>query len=438
MPVQLWNAAGVLKGMSNCWTCPPGTTAWRQVENIWAWDDVSKRWRLVWDNKASKPVNDAFEVTQDSEVIISKVKLLENDISDLPIVSIQAFGAYGGTLTEQATSFTFKPNVKCNQPAGFKYKITNDRGKQSATAATVTIKVNMLPEIYGYIFDTAELEAFSISYRPPTFKEIFDSWARVDTNLYYPKGTTPTGNATLWEMIGSDQFRCTANYQNFLGFIAPEDFLKYELAATVSSTDSDDDTIGLIIAYSRIGSSNYTLLAFRQQAGVRGIGKKFGIMFIKDASFTLIKGSDGVCQTQSISSWSGAYTRLKVVRNEDDITVATSLFNSTDLATGEVLQINLADYPQLDWARNKLPYGYGCDSQCYSSFTNTTFSGVGATDSTTEYNATTGDCYSYNGTKWVPNGLKIWDKLGYPRIIKNPINNKVYSIEYGSVTLISG
>lgn len=299
-----------------------------------------------------------------------------------------------------------------------------------------------LPDIQGYIFTPEELNKFASSYKPPTLAQIFSSWGRFCHNAYYPPNTTPSGEAASWAMMGTNQFRCTVNSGYLTGFVSPETFTDYIHQADLSSTGGDDDFSGLVIAFASIGGVNHTLLAGRESNGVTnttGQGKNFAITYNKQDNWTIIQSAPGSkCYIGSgYHGWSSiSPTRVKVIREGNKITAQASPWSSTDLSAGEEIIINLDDYPELAWAKAKLPYGYACYSQNYSTYSNVEFSGAGALDANFCYDLTTGDVLVYKNGRWQPNGDKIWNHLGHPRKIINPKNGKEYMIGFESITEI--
>lgn len=302
-----------------------------------------------------------------------------------------------------------------------------------------------LPDIQGYIFTPDDLEKFTNSYTPPTLAQIFSGWGRFCYNAYYPPNTTPAGEAAAWEMMNANQFRCTVNSNYLTGFVSPETFTHYTHQADLSSTDGDDDHIGLVIAFARVNNYNHVLSAERLPGGAAGYPatRYFTIMHQWDDSsgmhYEILKVASGTkCDLGSgYHGWNvSSPTRVKIIREGNKITAQSSPFCSTDLAAGEEIIFNLDEFPQLAWAKEKLSYGYCCWSQNYSSFSNVDFSGAGELDANFLYDLDTGDVLAYTNGRWQVTGDKIWDHLGHPRKIVNPKNGKEYMIGYESITEI--
>lgn len=400
--------------------------------------------------KKPKPVPaphpDFFEVVQGSTLMITKSDLLKNDESEITIVNYKIGDPVNGTLIQNGDQITFVHTGHYGEPASFTYMIQDAAGTWSRFPCLVSLTVKPLPQLEAYIFNTADLLSFADNYKPPTLKEIFNTWDRYYNRYYYPSGTPPQGEAASWEMASTTQFRCTVNSNYLTGFISPKMFDYYEHQVDLSSTDSDDDTIAVLIAFARINNHNYSLLLVRESGGMAEYTNStgFSLLLFIDNTATPIKLPDSrVCWSGSPSSNQGSYgwnrtspTRVKVIRSGDKIQIQSAPFKSTDLTAGASITIDLNDYPQLAWVKGPHQYGYACQSQLYSTFNNVVFSGIGASNIDQLFDATTGDVYTYQAGKWQPNGQKIWDVTSWPRQVKNPITGKVYQVTSSSVTEI--
>lgn len=396
---------------------------------------------------APKPTPDFYSAVQGSTLTIDIMDILKNDISEFPLVDIEVSNVIGGTLQTVNGKIIYTHTGRYGEPASFMYKVKDNQGTWSKFPCLVTVDVQMLPRMEGYIFNTAELEQFANSYVPPTLAQIFKTWDRYYNNLYYPSGTTPGGEAANWEMLGSDQFRCTVNSNYLTGFISPKAFEYYEHQADLSSTDTDDDCIALIIAFARIGSNNHSLLLYRESGGIPTQTNKLGfaLVYVQNNTYTTIKLPTGnKCWSGSRGENQGNYgwnvtspTRVKVIRNGNKIQIQSSPFKSSDLSAGEVITIDINDYPSLAWVAGEHQYGYACYSQKYSTYKNVLFSGVGSLNASELYNLDNGDVYTFQSGKWKPNGKKVWDVIGWPREITNIKNGKTYLIGDTTITEIT-
>lgn len=392
---------------------------------------------------------DFFSVIQESELLIPKSELLKNDsydntVNSPDIVFSGISNALNGDITDLGENIKFKSTNKTGYTAGFNYLIK--AGVEQAMGK-VSIDILPLPELEIFIYTSDELKDFIDSYTPPTLAEVFKSWNRfVAHNSWFPSGTTPTGEAASWEMISDNQFRCTVNSVELTGFISPHEYDVYSHTADLSSTDFDDDSIMLVIAFKRIDGFNHVLMLERETGGNTGYtnNKGFSIYyFYGDSSgkkSKVIKYASGdKCYSggtnTSLYGWNNmSPTRVKVVRNGDSITCYSAPFKSTNLDAGEVISINLNDYPELSWAKGKCNYGYSCWSQKYSSYSNVIFEGGSNTKEA--FDLDTGEVWEFSGNKWTKTGKTIQQVLGWPRIVSNPNNGMKYNILENSIVKI--
>lgn len=383
-------------------------------------------------------------MVQDSSTTVFLSDLLPSQYSNYSYNSVT--DVINGSTNVESNAVTFSSAAKTGSNAGFSvvYKDANN----NRYIKKVQVNITRLPDINSYFFDTADdINLWQTVYVPPTLANVFKSWNRFSDNTsYYPSGTTPAGEATKWEMISSNQFRCTINSSHATGFISPDKYKNYVHEATVSSTDGDDDTIGIVIAYRQDPSTkNNQVLAAIRTVGGMSPQKGWGLAYINGSQETIIKTIDSIFGLNSdyYSSnngygWNKAgQSRIYVSRVGNIITVKCSDFKSTTYNNNSFIQINVSDYPELSWIKDtELPYGYMCWSQNYSSFNDVNLEG--GTDPKTSFCVADGKLYEYNETsgQWEVSTGTIQDKYGYPRYVVNPDTNSKYEILENSVSKI--
>jgi hypothetical protein len=255
----------------------------------------------------------------------------------------------------------------------------NWRLKYSSTQSPVE---NAL--IYGT--DRAELESALSQYIPPSTDQIFSTWTRFDGGSYFhPAGTSPYGYSQAGAWIYNSTFvRDTVNSSNFIGFVSAQNFDEYEHEATLSSPNSDDDSIGIIIAFTRINNKNHYLIVSRDKGGNFGASNNWNLVYVDGSSSTegasnVNAGERKVLQSKLIGSnsggWSGSTSKVKVKREGDLVQAWTSEFNSVSYPNSSLFQINLNDYPELYKFKGKKSYGYTALSQDGATFSEISFKG---------------------------------------------------------------
>jgi hypothetical protein len=294
---------------------------------------------------------------------------------------------------------------------------------------------------------TAEFNAATISVSPPTQQEIFDTWDRYAGPDFYPSDGSNSGSGSdteiesqSWEYDSvNDQIISTVNSSYYIGFVSPDLLDRYDTTVTFGSTDDDDDTIGLVIAFVLEGGIPTSLCAVRTNGGTLS-GTTWAIVKITgNTADILVDGSALAPSTQTNpggTGWQGSgSTTVRVKRTGNNITVYCSQFGSTSVKSSTKLTYTIPDSDIFD-----LPcaYGYMCRSQLATYFDIIKF--TGGLDLTTVYDVRTTPykVYEYVSPNWVYNSSRnIFDELGQPRTITNPTTDKQYYLDNDVVTLTS-
>lgn len=387
-------------------------------------------------------VNDVFNVIQWNTLVLTKTQLLSNDMGTNPpltFVEIVSGSVYGGTVNISESNISFQSTGLAGQPAGFQYRIKDSKNNMSV--GSVAINVLELPTIEAYLFSTSDLTTFINSYTPPTLAQIYNTWARFSNNgLYFPPGSTPTGEAASWELYGTG-FRCTVNSSYLTGFISPKTYDNYVHTATLSSSGTDDDTIAIVLAFRRIESTNYVLLAVRTSSTTNVSTytgtKSWSLALQVNGVVTILKTLSDATIVSKSGGWSTlGPTRVKIERIGSMITAYCSQFGTTTLLPDSKLEIDLNNSPVLSWALDPCSYGYACLSQQYSTYSDVVFEGGINANEIFDFDL---NCtWEYIGGVWTKNTSKtIQSVLGYPRTVINPENGYTYRIEQNSITRIS-
>jgi hypothetical protein len=226
---------------------------------------------------------DTFDLIQGQETYIQASALMQNDEGDGNISLVGISDPVGGTVVRTGDTITFVSTGYAYNPAGFSYTIEDELG----TTATGSVFINITPlaPIEAYIYDsTDQMAAMRDSYVPPTIQDIFNTWGRFNGNNYYANKAAADAagdnNAKAWQfLIEPDRVSMPLNVDPYNGFVSNESLENYTLEATFASNDTDNDTIGLVIAFVREGSTNYILSALRTQGGtepISGWGVTYG------------------------------------------------------------------------------------------------------------------------------------------------------------------
>lgn len=254
------------------------------------------------------------------------------------------------------------------------------------TLSITTIGMNM--ESTDKLFIGVDTDAAFGDNPPPTRQEVFDTWTRIshDNSGVYPANSSDltafSYNAT------EDRIECLANIGRLTGFVSPESYGKYTFSSTVTSTDGDDDTIGLLFGFYKDPDTGkeHTLTALRSQGGTLG-GGSYQIWYnhLQSDEQLLFNGNslvteepDGTDGLHAGTGWSGIKTRIKIVRDGNSFTIQTSQNSLSDLTDADLdptttVNINLNDYTFGTLFAESSSYGYVNHSQGSATWTNITF-----------------------------------------------------------------
>lgn len=310
----------------------------------------------------------------------------------------------------------------------------SDGSLHSDRTFTTMIYAPDLPPAEAYIVETtAEYDAATApGNAPPTQQEIFDSWDRFDRSAFYPNGTPPGGEATGWAFSGG-AIQSTINSSGYTGFVSPQSYDFYTHSVVLSSTDVDDDLIGVVIAFVVVEGVPNALMAVRSCGGTTPM---WGLVHMAGAGAgaTLVDGSS-LADTSAYHNsgggggWAAAGpTKVEVVRNINEVTVRCSQIGGTSIDPTTTITYTID--PSSIFAGPK-PYGYTARSQPSSSFTGQTF--TGGLDKTIVYDARTMPVkvmvYNFATTSWERDWSRsIFRDFEYPRNVTNPVTGNTYRL----------
>lgn len=259
------------------------------------------------------------------------------------------------------------------------------------------------------------------------FQEVFNSWQRFSHN----GATTPANPSEMnqWRYDAStNTVKCTINSVSYIGFISNDKYDEYTLELTISSTDGDDDRIGVVVAYSEDpDGTQHTISALRQTE------REPYWMLVYD----YLKPTQRIIASQNVvpgdvkGGWSSfpLGCKIRVERAGDLISVFTSPMNSDTILSSSKLSVNLSSATYLNTFKGPKQYGYSCHSQNSSTFSNIKFeSGLGDVI----YDISNGDTWIRdNNTKsWVIDSDRdIKTDIGIGKFVYSEINKKLFYID---------
>jgi hypothetical protein len=250
--------------------------------------------------------------------------------------------------------------------------------------------------------------------------------------------------ASSWSYIASpDRLYNAANSTNFNGFISALKFSAYSLDAVLSSTNTDDDGLGIIIAAVIDNSNNiHTLTAMRTQGGM---APTQGWAILYKTNNTLVRTIDaksvgGVNTNGSAgdrNGWNGRKSLVRVIRSGDLIEAYASVWGTgatvLTVDPASKITVDLSD-PALSLSvfQGEQYYGYGSISQVAATFSEIVFSTPNTpTDPTYIYDLVNNSVYlkSDSGGYNVVPGAQALSTIGYPKRVKNTETSKEFMID---------
>lgn len=281
-----------------------------------------------------------------------------------------------------------------------------------------------------FVENTAELN--EEKSKTISFATVFNTWERFSIPESTEKNAWKYDSAT-------DKVICTLNSSNFIGFVSPDKYDNYTHEATLSSIDGDDDLIGIMLACYKDPNTGklYTLHATRcSKANNAGLGPTWGVIYNWNQSDKVVLFTDNDA-LKSNKGWSSSgQTRIRIIRNGDIITCETTAFgNTTSYLSQYKYTVNLTSNAVLEKFRGPKPYGYCCQSQNASTFSDIVFSDV----SSMIVNLESKQILVYKNGVWNVDASKnIVNEIGVGKFLFNENTRKLFFIkDVDTITRIS-
>lgn len=207
---------------------------------------------------------------------------------------------------------------------------------------------------------------------PTNFSTVFDTWYRFSHSAsnVFPASAS---ELSAWAFdSATDTIKCTINSNTFIGFVNNVGMGDYRFETILSSTDGDDDVIGIVIGFYKDPTTGkeHTLSAFRTLCGTTP-SRTHSMDIVYNAfqadQQVLWQGGNNVAL-----GWNAAGTcRIACIRKGTAWTVD---FYGHTAVEGDVLlksaTVDIADFPVLEVFRGETRFGYCAQSQNSSSYKN--------------------------------------------------------------------
>jgi len=291
-----------------------------------------------------------------------------------------------------------------------------------------------------FVENTEELNLAKSSVVPSS--SIFSNWTRFshDGTSNQPANAS---ELTAWSYNSvTDRINCTVNSNTYIGFISDKKYDNYLHEVVLSSSNTDDDLISVIIAWyvDPITGRENTLSAVRSPGGTGMTWQVIynynrsdqqviynGNQFIKwgNGNYGNTSSAAGYVTNQTVGGWDDfgtVGTRVKITRTGNTILCQTTDLGQTSYVAAANVTIDLTSNPVLNKFIPPSSYGYACNSQALSSFEVLTFIGNNKV-----YDVRDGSIWNLiNGTWVLSTTQTIWNEFGDKYLLNNQNNSKIY------------
>lgn len=263
-----------------------------------------------------------------------------------------------------------------------------------------------------------------------SWNEVFNEWYRFShgTNGLFPSSTTEVNS---WSYNSTNnQIYSTVNSATYIGLVSPERYDNYNLEVNVSSTDTDDDFISLVLAFTELNGKEYTLSAVRGCGGQNttvywAVWYNYGqsdqqLLMNNTTGYPFTTGNETI-------GWSGFPngSNIKAIREGSNITVNTTDFSAPNTYIAE-MSLDLTSLPILEKFINPSKVGYGALSQAAATYKTLSFSGGNVI-----LNIDTNQVWEYNfsTSSWDLNSsTTVYDQLKKGYIYVNQYSRQAYTL----------
>lgn len=261
--------------------------------------------------------------------------------------------------------------------------------------------------------------------RTVSFQTVFNNWKRIAMGGSNPNVAPAELNAWAYD-AASDAVKCTVNSVSTVGFISPDKYDNYTFEVEMSSTDTDDDTIGLCAAYvEENGVAHAIFVAFAgslpfflpkpqfpfqaiynpqgnnvTDPNSKVLGKVVGNLTYCNGTAIPATGSVNDSNGQGGFSTSGPF-RIKIVREGTKFTCYCSRFNSTVYDVANSFSFDIANDASM--ARFKAPCSIGFIANSQNSTTYKSIQQPGLKEPILDIRTKT--VWTWNGSAWASSPL---------------------------------
>lgn len=211
---------------------------------------------------------------------------------------------------------------------------------------------------------------------------VFNTWSKF-SHQGANQPAASTGDLNAWSYnSGTGAVENSLNTGSATGFYSPRKYDSYTHEATLKSSGSDDDILGVIIGYVIEDGKHYTLSAVRQTTGnIISAGLQWGLVYninqdhtdnTRDQALLANGTSTAGGASQGWSSFANG-TKVRVRKIGSSLSIKTSQWNSTSIDDTTEITFDLSSDSRTQRFVGSVPYGYVAWSQGPASFSGLSF-----------------------------------------------------------------
>lgn len=313
-------------------------------------------------------------------------------------------------------------------------------------------QTNFFPLINVGNFCTTDQEVAAAKERVVSFKDVFTTWKRFS---HRPNTTPPATPSELenWSYDeATDSVYCTVNSVSYIGIVSREKYGNWELEAYLSSSNGDDDTIGIVLGFvTDQNGVERTLSLTRGPGGNSALnwGYSYNLsnartglttQYINSDKRGLLKWGSGNYGANAAEAgytnnanggWRGlGRCKVHVKREGNVFTCRTTEFELFDPTMAYVeaatIVIDLNNHPEGEYFKGACAYGYSCSSQDRSKWQVLKFVG----DTRVIYDLPNRVTHIDDGSGWKITTERSLEKdFGNGKLLYNRFSGKLFYVE---------
>lgn len=222
-------------------------------------------------------------------------------------------------------------------------------------------------------WETVSSDAIGSGIPIPNTYDNYQNWAHASgSSLYLPGMRIPTNDDANNMALTGDHIESIKNSGNYVTLLSPIAFNFFSAQAKLSSTDADDDAIGMVVAFVRKDGANHYIVANRNQGGMLAgsLSKNFQLSYVKNNVVQKIISEVDIGATGH--TWAGAYSTVKIERDGPVLKAFATPFGSAVL-DATPLTCDVSTDPDLAIFNTSCNFGFFTYSQASSAFTEMVF-----------------------------------------------------------------